>query len=252
MLKVIVVEDEELVRKGIVLTVDWGSMDCVVVGEASNGAEGIEIAQKHKPDLIITDVRMPVMDGVEMIRRLQEQSSTASYIILTAYSDFTYAHNALKLGVADYLLKPFTDQDFEQAVEKVKSKQAQHSAAAQSPLPILRFNLEKGNKSKYVEQAVAYIRQNYSNPDISVSMVAEYLDISEGYLSRIFKKETDYTFINYLTHYRIHSAMNLLKDTRMKIYEVADKVGYLDTTYFSTLFKRLIGVSPSEFQDRCN
>lgn len=253
MLKVVIVEDEELVRKGIVLTVDWTSFDCVVVGEATNGREGFEVIEKLRPDLVITDVRMPAMDGVEMIRLLREKGNEAHFIILTAYSDFTYAHKALKLGVSDYLLKPFTDKDLQEALLRVhQSIEQKHGQAEGKEAPLIRFNLEKGDKSKYVEQAVQYIRENYANPEISVGMVAEHLAISEGYLSRMFKKETDYTFVSYLTNYRIHTAMGLLKDYRMKVYEVADKVGYADTTYFSTLFKKLVGISPSEFQDRCN
>lgn len=252
MYKVIVVEDEELVRKGIVLATDWASLNCVVVGEAANGLEGCELVRRHSPHLVITDVKMPVMSGVEMVEALRKEGCKADFIFLTAYSDFAYAQKALKMGVADYLLKPFVDGELEQAVEKVKHRiAAENEGLLNDDGIVLRFNVPKGAKSRYVELALEYISENYPSPDISVKEVAEHLSISEGYLSRVFKKETSYTFNNYLTHYRIHAAMEELRDRRVKVYEVAEKVGYQDTTYFSTLFKKLTGITPSEFQDRC-
>jgi two-component system response regulator YesN len=188
-----------------------------------------------------------------MIRRLREEGqSRPECIILTAHSDFSYAQTALKLGVADYLLKPFKDGELEEAVAAVRRRMEAKAAARDTDAPpLLRFDMEKGGKSKYVELAIAYIRERYGNAGLSVKDVAGHLGISEGYLSRIFKKETDYTFVSYLTSFRIHAAMEMLKDVQVKVYEVAAQVGYLDTTYFSTLFKRLTGVSPSEYQNRC-
>ena len=114
MLKVVVVEDEELVRKGIVLTVDWAGAGCAVVGEAANGEEGLEVIRRYRPDLIVTDIRMPKLDGIEMLRRLREEGNRAHVVFLTAYSDFSYAQSALKLGAADYLLKHFQDGEMEE------------------------------------------------------------------------------------------------------------------------------------------
>ena len=124
MLKVLIVEDEEMIRKGIVLTVDWAALDCVVVGEASNGLEGLEAAKRLEPTLIITDLKMPKMDGIEMLRTLRAQGCGAYVIILTAYDDFTYAQSALRLGAVDYLLKPFHDGELEEAVLRVQGPAA--------------------------------------------------------------------------------------------------------------------------------
>ena len=116
MLKVLVVEDEELIRRGIVLAVDWASLGCVVVGEAANGEEALEAVERLSPSLIITDLKMPRMDGIEMLRRLRERGNMAYVIILTAYDSFEYAQSALRLGAVDFLVKPFHDGDLEQAV----------------------------------------------------------------------------------------------------------------------------------------
>ena len=104
-------------------------------------------------------------------------------------------------------------------------------------MPVFRLSPVKNTKNKYVEQAVQLIREHFRE-DINISTVAGELEISEGYLSRVFKKETDYTFTSYLTRYRMKKAMTLLKDCRVKVYEVAEQVGYSDTAYFSAQFKK--------------
>lgn len=247
MLKVLIVDDEALVRRGIALGVDWAAMGCVVVGEASNGEEGLAAVERYSPNLIITDVRMPRMDGIEMMNRLRKKGCRAHVIVLTAYSDFSYARSALQFGADDYLLKPFRDQELTAAIGKIRQKEREQAALTpQETLP-----LAKGDKSKYVLQALEYIAAHYADQDISITSIAAHLGVSEGHLSHVFKKETSYTIISYLTQYRIHTAMKLLQDCRYKVYEVAEMVGYRDVAYFGSTFKKLVGVSPSEYQDRC-
>lgn len=242
MLKVLVVEDEELIRTGIVLGTDWAQMNCTVAGQAANGLEGLEKARTLKPDLIITDIKMPHMDGIEMVRRLREAGNEAKVIILTAYDSFSYAQSALRLGAVDYLLKPFHDGELEEAVRRVQGP------AADARDPLSRF--PKTFQSRYAQEVVGFIASHYQEPEVSVGAIAGNLGISEGHLSHLFKKETGETILGYLTRYRIHRAMALLKDCRLKIYEVAEQVGYRDIAYFSATFKKLVGVSPSEYQNK--
>lgn len=250
MLKVLVVEDEELIRRGIVLAVDWAALDCVVVGEAANGEEALEAVERYDPTLIITDLKMPKMDGLELVRRLREAGNEAYVIILTAYDSFDYAQAALRLGAVDYLLKPFRDGDLERAVLDLRRRMVPYGggeANASPPIP----GLKKGDKGKYVLGAMDYIGAHYNDPGISVGSIAQHLGLSEGHLSHLFKKETDYTLTAYLTRIRIHKAMELLRDCRVKVYEAAEQVGYRDIAYFSATFKKLTGMSPSEYQDTC-
>ena len=160
-----------------------------------------------------------------MMRRLREKESTAHFIILTAYDEFDYARAALRYGAADYLLKPFRDQDLMSAIARVREKEGAAQPAEDTLL------LPKGDKSKYVLQTLNYIAEHYADTDI--------------------KKETNYTALGYLTQYRIHTARKLLRDCRYKVYEVAEMVGYRDVAYFGSTFKKLTGMSPSEYQDRC-
>ncbi len=246
MIKVLVVEDEEMIRKGIVLTVNWESLDCTVAGEASNGLEALDAVSRLSPDLIITDIKMPQMDGIEMLRKLRETGNNTHVIILSAYDTFSYVQSALRLGAVDYLLKPFHDGDLEHAIKLAHGKICPDSpSSAQKTI----LNIKEGSKSKFIREAMDYISMHYNDPDISISSIAEYLSISEGYLSRTFKKETGLSPLTYLTQYRIQQSMLMLSDCRIKVYEVAQKVGYQDIAYFSNTFKKLVGMSPSEYQN---
>lgn len=247
MRKVLIVDDETVVRKGIALGVDWASVGCQVVGEAENGEEGLELARRLSPDLIITDIRMPKINGIEMMNALRREGNESRVIVLSAYSDFSYARSALKFGADDYLLKPFRDDELLNTVKKIMTNTNDHD-----PLrPGNMMPLIKSNKGKYVMEAIDYIAQHYAQYDISITAIADSLGVSEGHLSHTFKKETEFTVSRYLTHYRIHMALHLLRDVRMKVYEVADQVGYRDVTYFGSTFKKLTGMSPSEYQDAC-
>lgn len=110
--------------------------------------------------------------------------------------------------------------------------------------------LKAGGKSKYMKEAISYISNHYNEENLSVKTIAESLGISEGHLSHLFKKETDYTVAAYITRYRMQAAMKLLSNCRYKIYEVAEMVGYRDITWFSGSFKKIVGISPSEYQNR--
>ena len=160
MLKVLVVEDEEMIRKGIVLAVDWAALDCVVVGEAANGEEALEAVERYHPTLIITDLKMPKLDGIQMLEKLRERGNQAYVIILTAYDSFSYAQSALRLGAVDFLLKPFHDGELEEAVTHLRRRLAaaprENTQTQVSPVA----GLKKGDKSKYVMEAMSYIGEH--------------------------------------------------------------------------------------------
>jgi two-component system response regulator YesN len=261
MIKVVVVEDETLVRKGLILTTAWDDYHCEVIGEAANGLEGVELILKLKPDIVITDVNMSGLDGIEMIKRVTGKVD-AEWIIISGYSEFEYARQAVKLGVKDYLMKPIADDDLNHALlrvcAEVKQKQAMHNiqnrldSLEENKLMFFKEYFVKidgdGTNNNYVVRAIEYIRNHYQ-ADLGIKEVADFLSLSEGYLSKLFKSETGYTFGDYLTHYRMKQACKLLKDPTVKIYEIADRIGYKDQRYFSVLFKKSVGMTPKEFKE---
>lgn len=243
--KVLLVDSEAPARRALALAVDWSALGCAVVGEAENGEDGLAAAERCRPDLIITDLCLPRMDGIALMRALRERGSSAQVIVLTAHSDFEHVRAALRLGAADYLLKPLCDRELTAAVERVCGQlKAGPTHGAPDTLPAL----PPGGKSKYVLQTLAYIAEHYADADINISSIARAVSISEGHLSHVFKKETGHTTLGYLTLYRIHIARRLLADRHYKVYEVAGLVGYRDVAYFGSTFKRLTGLSPSAYQ----
>lgn len=251
MTRVMIVDDEKYVRMGIKNGTDWSLIDCEVVGEAANGKEGLELAKELKPDLVISDIKMPKMTGIEMAESLLEKYPETKIIFLTAYDEFEYARAAIRIGVSDYLLKPFDDGELEAAIQRLlhihPNSDAKSVRLEEELIPLAD---KKNISNKYVCNALEYIERNYSDSDFNITAMAEKLAVSEGHLSRLFKSETGVSINNYLTKYRIRRAMDLLKDVSAKVYEVADKVGYQDIAYFSNTFKKLVGKSPSDYQDK--
>ena len=255
MYRIVVVEDELIVRQGIILTTDWSELDCEVIGEAKNGVEGLELILKLRPEIVITDIRMPEMNGIEMTKKVLEVYSPA-IIYLTAFSEFEYAKEALSLGAVDYIIKPFKDHELFESVTRAK-QQVQNQiwvdkmkTETVKPTEGLEQFFSGSVKSKHhnILKATAIIREKYAS-DISVESVAEALEVSKSYLSDLFKKETSYTFHEYLTNTRLMVACQLMEAPHYRIYEVAQKVGYRDQRYFSQVFKKHLGLSPQEFKE---
>ena len=260
--KVIVIEDEALIRKALILTVPWNEHKCEVIGEAGDGKEGIELAENLQPDIIITDINMPGIDGLTMIERLKE-STAAEFIIFSGYSQFEYAKKAIKLGVHGYLLKPVDDDEFLQVLDETVEfiEKSRHYDEMQRELEMLdqsdarelflkMAGTDSGNcKDKYVRDAIGYIKDHYAE-EVTVKAAAEDLSMSESYLGKLFHVNTGYTFLEYLTMYRVQKACELLTRHDIKTYEVANLVGYQDARYFSRLFRKFTGMTPSEYKNR--
>ncbi len=261
MIDVVIVEDETYIRKGMVVATPWKQLGCKVIGEAGDGQEGFELVCRLKPDLVITDVNMPVLDGIEMLRKL-EGVIDSEYIIISGYNDFEYAQQAIKLGVRDYLLKPIDDDDFYMTIRRIILQIEKKRIAAreiernrliregkESLAEVQGFESNYNSRQKYVLKAMEWIEDHYSE-NIGISDAAYELKISESYFSRLFKRYMGYTFVEYLTDYRIKVAIQLLKDHHIKVYEVSERVGYNDPKYFGIIFKKKIGVSPMTFKNR--
>ncbi|HSR04968.1 MAG TPA: response regulator [Proteiniclasticum sp.] len=253
MIRVVVVEDEKMIRRGIIMTTDWQAFGCQVVGEASNASDAIKLIEEKKPEIVLTDIRMKGMSGIEMIEALKDYEGL-HFIIISGYSDFEYARSALRLGVTDYLLKPFKDEELEKVLEKVTGEIKE---IRKKPVePVLDFfneydTTENTEPNRYVQQCVKCIEENYMK-EMTCVKTAEKLGISESYLAKIFKRETGYTFVDYLTHYRMKQAIQIMEKDHPKIYELAYLVGYNDAHYFSNIFKKVTGKSPSVYMKKLN
>ena len=261
MLKVVIVEDEELIRTGLEYMIDWIKMDCTLSGVAKDGAEGLTMICEKHPDVVITDIRMPVMDGIEMIRQARKKCHFRT-VIFTGYSDFEYAKSAIQLKVSDYLLKPVDEIQLEHVMADIH-REIEYSQTYMEIMELTKnktmqeledwsiYRYKDSFENVYVVKAMNMICEQYDKK-LTVESVAEELGISISYLSRKLKEFTDQTFLDILNRYRIQKSVQLLKDGTWKVYEIANRVGFSDYKYFCSVFKKYTGMSPTEFVKSTN
>lgn len=244
MIGMVIADDELIIRQGLT-SIDWNRYGIMVLGTAENGNEALSIIISKHPQILITDIRMPGMDGLKLIEAAKEQVPEIQSILLTGYEDFNYAKTAISLGAIDYILKPSDPDEIIEAVLKAKSKIDE----------IIQLR-NLGNQCKQrkinnriVREVLDYIENHYSE-DISLFTAAEHVHMNHVYLSRLFKKELGETFLENLTKYRLQKACELLSNFDYKIYEISSMVGIFDPGYFSQVFKKYYGLTPSEYRDK--
>lgn len=252
MYSVVIVEDSKILRQGMVLTFDWQALSCKVVGESDNGVDGLALIREKRPDLVITDIRMPGMDGLAMIEALKKEKNGAVCLVISAYDEFEYAHRAMQYGVQEFLVKPFETEELrlalERSIQRVEQLRQLREIQRQKAIRSGDYVAKEGDlRARYAEHAVAYIREHYAE-NISILDIAGALSMSESHLSRVFRESMGCTLGEYITKYRIHVACELLRDVRLRVSEVAAKVGYGDSSYFSVSFRRIMGMSPNSYR----
>lgn len=253
LIRVLIVEDEEIIRKGLVYSFDWLSMGCVVVGEAADGVEGLEKLETCGCDIVITDIKMPRMGGIEMLETAAALGLGGFLsILLTSYADFEYAHRAIKLNVFEYLLKPVDGDKLKTVIERaIKERLAPHTEVNDNLLPTalpaeLDIPRARLHRNSYVAYAVEQIHKNYSQK-LSVEQIALECGISTSYLSRKFKEITSLTFVDMLNQYRVFKAAELILQGSFKVYEVSEKTGFQEYKHFCFVFKKYMGMTPSDY-----
>lgn len=242
--KVVIVDDEPLQRQGLAVTTPWDRFECVLAEQCGNVSEAIEAIRKHRPDIVITDIKMPGKSGLELIETFQNDMN-GEFIIITGYALFEYAKKALDLGVGSFLLKPVDDEELSRALEKAISA-LKTRRKTEKEEEIVLFNSNAPSAS-YLRRALEFVEMNCSK-DLTIKDVAENLNISTSYLWKLFRKHVDLTFNEYLTKSRMQKAKQLLKTEDLKIYEISEACGYKDYRYFSSVFKKYVGLNPTDYR----
>lgn len=399
MYKLLIADDEPLVRKGLYNTLEWDKFNIAVVDMAVNGKEALEISKREVPDICLLDINMPIINGLNLIEKIKEINPEVVIIIVTGYDEFQYAQMALKLKAFDYLLKPVYEEDLRVVIERalteleaaksIKKRYEWANEQLKKNLPILKskfisdwlkgelsreeileqlefhkielgkelgivllklrgealnsksgtewdrqlllfaiqnifeeillkagsFNiirddndiiialltikdkmkwnelkvLIESNVERYLNQLVTvyrseikdkaediaaayeeikkeiynescylpiirkvkhYMDRNYKDPELSLQKIANELEINSSYLSTLFKQEVGQSFTDYMIKIRITEAIRLMNDPRLKIYEIAEQVGYSSQHYFCNAFKKVLGISPSEYKQK--
>ena len=243
MWKVIVADDEGYIREALKRLINWEKMDCDLIAVLEDGQEVISYLEEDTPDIVITDIRMPEMDGIEVCKYIYETHPEIQVIILTAYSDFEYAKSAIKYSVCEYVLKVSIIDELPEAIEKATGK------LIQLKKEIEKEEISQMEQRSLIQQINQYIEQNFKNK-ISLDEIAETLHVNRSYLSRIYKNKTGLNLFDTILHLKIEAAKGYLLNTEMKTYEISEAIGVEDPGYFSKMFKKITGVSPKEFRKR--
>ena len=249
-LRLLVVDDEALMTTYLSNAIPRINPSWEVSAIAKDGIEALKILKQKSFDLVITDISMPEMDGLELANQIRESYPHTIVIILSGYDEFDFARKAIRYDVFDYLLKPLYDDELNEVLQRVANllqsrKRLQQLQASLVPQVEDKFIFEPVT---IVEKATAYINEHYQEP-ISLSDIARYLDISASYLSDIFHKSTGEPYCKYITKVRMEKAAELLRLNRqIKVYIVSKNVGYLSTKHFNVVFKKYFGMTPVEYQ----
>lgn len=246
MYSVIVVEDEITIRRGFIKSVDWDRFGCSVVGQSSNGQDGLAMIRDLRPQIVFTDIKMPVMNGLEMLSIAKKEYDFEA-VVLSGYGEFAYAKKAITIGVSDFLLKPFDqseiDKSLSQIVGRLNFKSQTRKAGSfvfERPIPL--------EASHYTRRGYDYLIQNYHNK-IAGSDIANYLEISPGYFYKLFKDDMGVSIHSFILELRLSSASELLLNSpNLKVYEIADMVGFSDYKCFHRSFTAYFGVSPQKYR----
>lgn len=241
-MKLLICDDEKIILEGL-KKLDWASVGITAVRTAENGLMAIKTAMGFHPDLILTDIRMSGVDGLEVARQVHDAKLDCKIILLSGYGTFDYARSALKYGVCDYLLKPASPEEVLGAARRALSDKAKEKAEALLE-DVAGLDVGEGQAREILE----YIEENYMNWDISLTTLSDELHLSPAYISRLVKKATGYNFMRILALMRMLKAADLLSNTGLKTYVISKRVGINDPRYFSQLFKKTFGKTPGEFR----
>jgi two-component system response regulator YesN len=247
--RAVLIDDEEWIREGLTEHIHWEQLGIELIRSFGNGADAFQFIKQDEVHIILSDIRMPNMTGIELLASLREMEQkqariiSAKVIFLTGHDDFKFAQMALKLGALDYILKPAEVEDIEHAL--IRARDALHKEwsndvihpASVEPISYLISKAQQALHSRYME-------------DLQVTQIAEELFITPNYLSRLFKQETGISFSEHLSQIRVQKACELLVETNEKIYRIGEVVGYGNPRYFSEWFVKHMGMTPGEYRNR--
>ncbi len=237
--KLLIADDEDPIRNGIAKYIQLHTDRFDKICLASNGQEAIDIIFRDKPDILFLDVQMPLKTGIEVMQEAKRAGILPYTMILSGYDEFKYCQQALRLGAKEYLLKPVRSSDILHMLNRAADELFGEERAIKEPEP--------GERNPLVELAQEYVAEHYDE-NLMLSDAAEKVGVSTGYLSTLFQKRLGKGFVDYVNEVRIEHACTYLRQTYWKTYEIAYKVGFRDEKYFSKVFKKVTGRSPSEYR----
>lgn len=254
MYRLIVVDDEASEREGLRYLVSLFNLPFVVT-EAPNGKDALSKFDLARFDCLITDIKMPVMDGLMLCEEIRAKSPDTVKIIYSAYSDFKFTQKAIQIKVDDYILKPVVPDEFLRVMRgvaarlsKAENSQREEDASADRDSGQESAPLNIGSQKHVIRQITDYIDNNIQN-NIGLHDIASQVYLSPGYLSTLFKRETKKNIVQYIAIRRMEKAKNLIMNSNISIKKVGQAVGYQNTSYFCLLFRKCYGITAQQMRE---
>ncbi|NOU97035.1 response regulator [Paenibacillus sp. LMG 31456] len=251
--RAIVIDDEAWIREGLAEHLDWQQLGIELCGAFGDGSQALAYVLQTEVHLILSDIRMPNMTGLELIATLREHAAQKpelnriKVVFLSGYGEFSYAQEALRYGAVDYLLKPAETEEIERALFRAKALWLKDSA---KPKPARKHDGETEVEpvSYIIKKALNIINRRYME-ELQLAQVAEEVFVTPNYLSRLFKQKTGQSFSEYISNLRLEKSKELLITTSMKVYQIGETVCYPNPRYFNEWFQKSTGYTPSEYRN---
>ena len=245
MYRVILVDDEAIFLDFMRSVIDWGSWQCEIVGCAEDGRRALDLIRKQKPDISFVDVNIPLADGLEVCRQVREKGLNTKLVIVTAHDEFQIAYQAIKMGINDFLLKPFDREELEKCLKKVLLELSGTEQSAE-----VERAEESSTKFELMAAAIDdYLEKHYSDSKLSLQTLSLDMSFESSYLRRIYKAARGITIMQRLESIRLEAARRLLTSSRYQVQEISAMTGFSDTYYFSKRFKQMTGVTPTAYRN---
>jgi YesN/AraC family two-component response regulator len=252
MQKILIADDEVIERTVLKKKLQKHFGEACLILTAGNGREALRLYEENHPQVLIFDIEMPGINGLEAARIIRRDDMECAIIFLTAFDEFSYAKTAFSVRALDYLLKPCDEDELINAVEEAFRLHASYRRARQAAMPrTMGTDADADDnmmENEFKRDVCDYIDMHYVE-DIAVSDIADNLGYSEAYFCKRFKQYFGRGFVSYLTEYRLQRADDLIRTTRLSIKDIGRAVGYTDPNYFTKVFRRSRGVSPSIFRE---
>ncbi|WP_226036177.1 response regulator transcription factor [Aquibacillus saliphilus] len=237
MKNVLLVEDEQVIRVGIKALLEDVITGYKVMWEAPNGHKALELLNVVIPDIVITDIRMPEMNGIQFITLLRDKLPQVPVIVISGYDDFNYARDALKLGVKDYLLKPVNRSELASILHNIAKEDKSKKSGSN--------NSEESLHIRQIKEVI----ETHLEEDLTLSFISKTLNLHPNYISQLFKQQTKVNLSDYIVTKRMNKAEKLLVETKLKIYDIANLSGYSNPKHFASVFKKVIGKTPNQYRE---